>query len=36
MAVPAAYGISQAKGRMGAAAAGLRHSHSNTGSELHL
>ena len=32
---PAAYGSSQARGRIGAAAAGLGHSHS-TGSELHL
>ena len=35
-AVPAAYGSSQARGRIGAAAAGLRHRHSNAGSELHL
>ena len=28
-----AYGGSQARGRFGAAAAGLHHSHSNTGSE---
>ena len=33
-AIPAAYGSSQAKGRIGAAAAGLRHSH--LGSELCL
>ena len=32
-AAPAAYGGSQAKGRIGAAAAGLRHSHSNARSE---
>ena len=33
-----AYGGSQARGRIGAAAAaaGLHHSHSDTGSELHL
>ena len=31
-----AYGGSQARGRTGAAAAGLCHSHSNVGSELHL
>ena len=35
-ATPEAYGSSQARGRIGAAAAGLHHSHSNTGSELHL
>ena len=33
-ATPSACGRSQARGRMGAVAAGLRHSHSNTGSEL--
>ena len=33
-AIPAAYRGSQARGRMGAVAAGLRHGHSNTGSEL--
>ena len=32
-AVPAAYGGSQARGRIGAIATGLRHSHSNTRSE---
>ena len=32
-ATPVAYGGSQARGRVGAAAAGLHHSHSNTGSE---
>ena len=32
-AAPMAYGGSQARGRIGATAAGLRHSHSNTGSE---
>ena len=32
-AAPAAYGSSQARGRMGAAAAGLCHSYSNTRSE---
>ena len=31
-----AYGSSQAKGRIGATAAGLHHSHSNLGSQLHL
>ena len=31
-----AYGSSQARGRLGAAAAGLRHSHRNAGSEPHL
>ena len=31
-----AYGGSQARDHIGAAAAGLRHSHSNAGSELHL
>ena len=35
-AAPAAYGGSQARGWIGAAAAGLHHSHHNTGSELHL
>jgi len=30
MAAPAAYGSSQARGQIGAAAAGLCHSHSNT------
>ena len=34
MAVPVAYGSSQARGQIGAAAAGLQHSHSNSGSEL--
>ena len=33
-AAPAAYGGSQARGLIGAAAAGLRQSHSNMGSEL--
>ena len=32
----AAYESSQARGRIGAAAAGLHHSHSNAGSEPHL
>ena len=36
MAAPVAYGSSRARGQIGAAAAGLHHSHSNTGSELHL
>ena len=31
-----AYGGSQARGPMGATAAGLHHSHSNVGSEPHL
>ena len=35
-ATPTAYGSSQARGQLGATAAGLHHSHSNTGSELHL
>ena len=35
-AAPEAYGSSQARGRIGAAAAGLHHSHSNTRSEPHL
>ena len=35
-AAPAAYGGSQARGPIGAVAAGLRQSHSNAGSELHL
>ena len=35
-AAPAAYGDSQARGLIGAVAAGLRQSHSNAGSELHL
>ena len=36
MAAPVAYGSSQARGYIRAAAASLRHSHSNTRSELHL
>ena len=32
----AAYGSSQARGRIGAVAAGLLHSHSNAKFELHL
>ena len=36
VAAPAAYGGSQARGLTGAIAAGLCHSHSNTGSELPL
>ena len=32
----AAYGSFQARGLIGAVAASLHHSHSNTGSELHL
>ena len=35
-ATPTAYGGSQARGRIGAVAASLRQSHSNSGSELHL
>uniref|UniRef100_A0A8D1T651 Uncharacterized protein n=1 Tax=Sus scrofa TaxID=9823 RepID=A0A8D1T651_PIG len=35
-ATPMAYESSQARGRMGAAAASLCHSHSHMGSELHL
>ena len=36
LAIPAAYGSSQAGGRIKAVAAGLHNSHSNTGSEQHL
>ena len=35
-AAPAACGGSQARGRIGAVATGLHHSHSNAGSEPHL
>ena len=35
-ATPAAYGGSQARGLIGAEAAGLHHSYSNTGSKLSL
>ena len=35
-ATPAAYGGSHARGLIGAVATGLRHSHSNIGSELRL
>ena len=35
-AAPMAYGGSQARGLIGAVAAGLLHSHSNAGSELRL
>ena len=35
-AAPVASGSSQARGRIGAAAASLHHSHSNAGSEWHL
>ena len=35
-AAPVAYGSCQARGRIGAAAAGLHHSHNNVGSKLHL
>jgi len=36
MATPPTYGHSQARGPIGTVAAGLRQSHSNAGSELHL
>ena len=36
MAAPIAYGSSQARGQIGAIAAGLHHSHSTTRSEPHL
>ena len=36
MATPMAYGGSQARGRIGAAAGGLRHSHSNARSKQGL
>ena len=36
MAAPAASGSSQARGQIGAAAAGLYHSHGNSGSQVHL
>ena len=35
-ATPATYGGSQPRGQIEAVAAGLHHSHSNAGSELHL
>jgi len=35
-AAPTAHGGSQARGPIGAVATGLRQSHSNSGSELHL
>ena len=35
-ATPGAYGVSQARGQIGATAAGLHHSHSFKGSEPHL
>ena len=35
-AIPTAYGGSQARGRIGAVATGLHHSHSNAASEPHL
>ena len=35
-ATPSAYGGSQAMGQIRATAASLRHSHSHSGSELHL
>ena len=34
--MPAAYRSTQGRGLIGPTAAGLTHSHSNTGSELHL
>ena len=36
MAAPAAYGSSQAKGGIWAAAGGLHHGYRNTGSKLHV
>ena len=36
MAAPVAYGGSQARGQVGAAATGLHHGHSNAGSEPRL
>ena len=36
MATPVAYGISQARGPIGATAAGLQQSHSNVGSKPRL
>ena len=36
MAVPVAYGSSQARDQIRAAAAGLHHSHGNTRHELHM
>ena len=35
MAAPVAYGSSQARGRIGPAAASLCHSHSNAGFQMH-
>ena len=35
-ATPTAYGVSQARGRIGAVAAGLHHSHINARPEPHL
>ena len=35
-AAPAAYASSQARGRIGTVAAGLHHSRSNVGSDMHL
>ena len=35
-AAPAAHGVSQARGLIGAVASGLHHSHSNAGSQLCL
>ena len=36
MAAPVAYGISRARGQIGAVATDLHHSHGYTASELHL
>ena len=36
MAIPTAYGSSWPRGQIGAAIAGLHHSHGNTGSKPHL
>ena len=36
MAAPETHGTYQARGQIGAATAGLHHSHSNSGSEPHL
>ena len=36
VAAPVAYGSSQARGQIGALAAGLQYSHSNVGSKPHL
>ena len=36
LSIETAYGVSQARGRIGATAAGLLHSHRNSGSKQHL